>query len=168
MSDPRTCNCPIIMIALAFLIAATAIATGAIYGWLTGGLVYVGLWLAVFVVLVFRVAALDRPEDVGGGATVEGYLETADGGPGSGGDASVVGESGVSVTASCLGTRARRTLKQRARVAAENEGPSSTAPELQHSIGRKVASSPADEGMAHRGGRGEDGPAGTVVIGQVP
>ncbi len=58
MSKPRTCNCPVVMIALAFLIAATGIAAGAIYGWMAGALAYAGLWLAVFMGLFFRIVAL--------------------------------------------------------------------------------------------------------------
>lgn len=55
MSDPRPCNCPVILVGLAFLIAATGIATGAIYGWMVGAMAYVGLWLTVFVGLFLRV-----------------------------------------------------------------------------------------------------------------
>lgn len=55
ISEKRTCNCPVILVGLAVLIAATGIATGAIYGWMAGALAYFGLWLAVFVALFFRV-----------------------------------------------------------------------------------------------------------------
>lgn len=56
MSDNSSCNCPIIMIALAFLIAATGIAIGAIYGLLAGALAYVGLWLVLLTALFARFA----------------------------------------------------------------------------------------------------------------
>lgn len=55
MADDPTCNCPIVIVALAFLIAAAAIATGAILGWLAGALTYAGLWLAAFGAMIFRV-----------------------------------------------------------------------------------------------------------------
>ena len=53
MAD-QTCNCPIVMVALAIPIAAIGLAPGAIYGWLAGALTYVGLWLITIVLLIFR------------------------------------------------------------------------------------------------------------------
>lgn len=55
MADHEACNCPIVLVALGFLIAAVALATSAIYGWLAGALTYVCLWLGAAVSLFFRV-----------------------------------------------------------------------------------------------------------------
>lgn len=83
--------------------------------------------------------AINAPPAMEDGAADTGTLGKKCGGPGSEGTVDIAPEGGGRMTISVIGTRTRRTLIERARVAGESEGSTSTEPKAERHVAQMVA-----------------------------